>query len=156
MTILDLILLRFIVFWRTFRGFFAPRIDAWIQDGVFQLQRRAYEAQGEGVWERLDKEIPATLNAAELSTLPVVSRRRCNCALFSPVTAKTFSTMTMTLTDTHDDAKKEGIETVMTEVHAGEAMSESSTPTEPKSPQGVLDLPEGVQDGSKPVFRHFE
>lgn len=156
MTILDLLMLRFLVFWRSFRGFFAPRIDAWIQDGVFQLQRRAYEAQGEGVWERLDKEIPATTADAELSTFPLVSRLPCNCASFSPVTARTFSTMTMTLTDTREDTKKDGVETVLTEVQAGESASESSTPIEPVSPQGVPAPSREVQDGSSPVSRHFE
>ena len=37
------------------------KIDHWIQDGVFQLQRRAYEACGEGVWDNLDREVPVTI-----------------------------------------------------------------------------------------------
>lgn len=53
----------------------APRINAWIQDGTFQLQRRAYEAYGEGVWENLEEEIPLTkadedLGPLSLSSLP--------------------------------------------------------------------------------------
>ena len=49
----------------------APRIDSWIQDGVFQLQRRAYEAHGEGPWERCSHEVPVTVGHVLLSTLPV-------------------------------------------------------------------------------------
>jgi hypothetical protein len=79
-TALDLILLKFLVFWNTFRGLLAPRIDAWIQDGVFQLQRRAYEAHGEGTWERLEKEVPATLDGTELATFPLDSTPVCKCS----------------------------------------------------------------------------
>ncbi|KAJ4289802.1 hypothetical protein N0V90_011133 [Kalmusia sp. IMI 367209] len=72
-TALDLILLKFLIFWHRFRGFLAPRIDAWVQDGTLQLQRRAYEMQGEGTWERLDKEVPVTTDDIELSTLSLKS-----------------------------------------------------------------------------------
>ena len=73
-TALDLTLLKFLIFWHRFRGFLTPRIDAWVQDGTLQLQRHAYEMQGEGTWERLDKEVPITTDNVELSTLPLKSR----------------------------------------------------------------------------------
>lgn len=78
-TALDLILLKFLVFWRRFRGLSALRVEAWIQDGTFQLQRRAFEAHSEGTWERLDKEVPATIDDVELTTLPLESKPSCKC-----------------------------------------------------------------------------
>ena len=47
-----------LIFVSRFRG--NPRINRWIQDGVLQLQRRAYEAEGQGVWSKLDEKIPLT------------------------------------------------------------------------------------------------
>ncbi|KAF9741118.1 hypothetical protein PMIN04_006738 [Paraphaeosphaeria minitans] len=93
-TALDLILLKFLVFWHRFRGILAPRIDAWVQDGTFQLQRRAYEMQGEGTWERLDKEVPVTTYDTELSTLPLESRPFCDCTSVLPMGVKPLSTTT--------------------------------------------------------------
>lgn len=37
-----------------------PRIERWIQDGILQLQRRAYESTRQGTWSLLDKEVPIT------------------------------------------------------------------------------------------------
>jgi len=71
--VVDIVLLRFLIFLKKFRKALAPRIDAWIQDGVYQLQRRAYEAHGEGTWERLEEEIPLTKEKEELAKLPVDS-----------------------------------------------------------------------------------
>lgn len=56
-----------------FRAALAPRIDHWVQDGIFQLQRRAFEAQGQGCWKYLDQEIPITLDGENLRELPVES-----------------------------------------------------------------------------------
>lgn len=72
--ILDIALLRFLIFLQRFRKALAPRIDAWIQDGTFQLQRRAYEAYGEGQWSGLDEEIPVHKPGEELAPLPVDSQ----------------------------------------------------------------------------------
>lgn len=63
---LDLVLLRFLIFLRNAKKAPAPRLDRWIQDGVFQLQRRAYEARGDGVWKSLTKEIPVTIEKTDL------------------------------------------------------------------------------------------
>ncbi|KAF2189270.1 hypothetical protein K469DRAFT_659388 [Zopfia rhizophila CBS 207.26] len=71
--ILDIILLKFLVYLSRFRHALAPRLDRWIQDGVLQLQRRAYEAYGEGSWENLDEEIPVTTQKQTLSELPLTS-----------------------------------------------------------------------------------
>ena len=70
-TLLEVVIFRFMVqLWGSKRAL-APRIDSWIQDGVFQLQRRAYEAHGEGPWERRSHEVPVTVGHVRLSTLPV-------------------------------------------------------------------------------------
>jgi hypothetical protein len=67
--LLDLVLLKFLIFLSRFRRALAPRIDRWIQDGVFQLQRRAFEAREEGDWQRKDQEIPITSAKKLLSDL---------------------------------------------------------------------------------------
>lgn len=74
-TILDMVLLRFLIFMSRFRAALSPRIERWIQDGVYQLQRQAYEGHDQGRWDRLDQEVPITREAARLSDLPVTSRR---------------------------------------------------------------------------------
>lgn len=71
--ILDMMLLRFLIFLSRFKRAMGPRIDRWIQDGVFQLQRRAYEAQGEGKWHDADREIPVTREKELLRDLPLES-----------------------------------------------------------------------------------
>jgi hypothetical protein len=70
-TIIDISLLRFLIFLTRFRTALAPRIDRWIQDGVWQLQRRAYEAQGYA-WVDLEGEIPLTAPNEQLKDLPVM------------------------------------------------------------------------------------
>jgi len=44
--ICDLVLLRFLIYIRKYIAPLAPRLDRWFQDGIYQLQRRAHEAQG--------------------------------------------------------------------------------------------------------------
>lgn len=68
-TLLDILLLRVLVFLSRFRKGLPPRIDRWIQDGIFQLQRRAYEARAEGTWTNTDEEIPVTSSNQQLSDL---------------------------------------------------------------------------------------
>jgi hypothetical protein len=77
-TLADLVVLKFLIFLQRPRDVLAPKIDRWIQDGVFQLQRRAYEASGEGVWVRQDKEVPATVNDQLLRELSAETAR-CRC-----------------------------------------------------------------------------
>jgi hypothetical protein len=67
--ILDLVLLRFLIFLSKFRHALAPRINRWIQDGVWQLQRRAFEAQEKGVWEQVDDEVPLTRSNDKMAEL---------------------------------------------------------------------------------------
>lgn len=55
------------------RATLAPRIDHWVQDGVFQLQRRAFEAQDQGSWTRTEQEVPVTAQYELLHKLPVKS-----------------------------------------------------------------------------------
>ena len=68
-------MLKFLIFLSGFRRALAPRIDRWIQDGVFQLQRRAYEDKDGIVWKDLDKEIPITVDNELLVDLPIETRR---------------------------------------------------------------------------------
>ena len=83
-TFLDLVILRFFIYLSRFKKALSPRIERWIQDDIFQLQRRAYEATGEGVWTKLEKEIPITRQATMLSdfvsepTPPGVLKERVN------------------------------------------------------------------------------
>lgn len=70
-TTVDICLLRFLIYLKKSRQILSPRIDRWIQDDVFQLQRRAYEALGEGVWTRLENEIPVTIEDSLLPDLPI-------------------------------------------------------------------------------------
>ncbi|KAF2183698.1 hypothetical protein K469DRAFT_667950 [Zopfia rhizophila CBS 207.26] len=79
-TILDILLLRFLIFLSKFRSALAPRINRWIQDGVLQLQRRAYEALGEGKWKDLEGEIPVTSRNEVLSDL--AQKRRSSMSEF--------------------------------------------------------------------------
>ena len=68
-TFLDLVILRFFIYLSKFKKALSPHIERWIQDDIFQLQRRAYEATGQGVWAKLEKEIPITRQATMLSDL---------------------------------------------------------------------------------------
>ena len=65
--------LRFCIFMARFRKALAPRIDRWVQDGVFQLQRRAFEAQDGGRWVGAEREIPVTWDRERLRELPVTA-----------------------------------------------------------------------------------
>jgi hypothetical protein len=58
--IIDITLLRFLIYLSRFRRQLGPRIERWIQDGVWQLQRRAYEGEGQRDWIGLEGEIPLT------------------------------------------------------------------------------------------------
>ncbi|KAF2024892.1 hypothetical protein EK21DRAFT_20904, partial [Setomelanomma holmii] len=72
-TICNTLILRFFIFMSRFRTALAPRIDRWIQDGVYQMQRRAFEAQSQGCWVQLEQEVPITLQQEKLHELPVDS-----------------------------------------------------------------------------------
>jgi hypothetical protein len=72
-TLCNTLILRFLIFMARFRALLAPRIDHWVQDGVYQLQRHAFEAQGQGSWQYLDEEIPITLHTETLRKLPIDS-----------------------------------------------------------------------------------
>lgn len=66
---IDLVLLRSLVHLRRYTSGLAPRIDRWLQDGIFQLTRRAYEAQGNGIWKNLAEEVPITTDKSALPDL---------------------------------------------------------------------------------------
>ena len=78
--VIDITLLKFLVFLSRFRKALAPRLDRWVQDGVLQLQRRAYAAQGEGTWHDLDKDVPLTRAGETLSDLTVETKARFSFA----------------------------------------------------------------------------
>lgn len=68
-TLLDILLLRFFIYLSRFRAALSPRIDRWIQDGIFQLQRRAYETHAQ--WQDTEEEIPVTAGRELLPDLPL-------------------------------------------------------------------------------------
>ncbi|KAF2018268.1 hypothetical protein BU24DRAFT_390046 [Aaosphaeria arxii CBS 175.79] len=70
-TLVDLLLLKFLIFLSRFRRAVAFRIDLWIQDGVFQLQRKAYEGHNQESWQMVDKEIPVPVKNDKLENLPL-------------------------------------------------------------------------------------
>jgi len=49
----------------------SPRIEHWIRDGVFQLQRIAFDAHGQGTWSDTNLEIPSTNAGQLLTALPI-------------------------------------------------------------------------------------
>jgi hypothetical protein len=67
--VLDFTFLRFLIFLSKFRRALEPRIDRWIQDGLLQLQRRAFEAQTGIMWEQLDQEVPLICATEKLPEL---------------------------------------------------------------------------------------
>jgi hypothetical protein len=81
--IIDMVLLKFLIYLSTFRKVLSPRIESWIQDGVLQLQRRAYEAHNQGTWSALDKEVPLTEANELLGELPQASLPSANTSASS-------------------------------------------------------------------------
>jgi hypothetical protein len=69
----DLVLLRSLLHLRKYKPWLGRRVDRWLQDGVFQLQRRAHEAHGQGVWKNLSDEVPITSEKILLPELPFES-----------------------------------------------------------------------------------
>lgn len=60
LALLDICILRIMIFLTRFRRALGPRIVRWVQDGVWQLQRRAYEGEGYRGWTDLEADIPVT------------------------------------------------------------------------------------------------
>jgi hypothetical protein len=91
--ILDILLLKFLIYLSTFRKALAlaPRIEQWIQHSVLQLQRRAYEAIEQGTWSNLDGDIPLTEPNALLPVLPLdyATKTTSNATTVSPSTWST-------------------------------------------------------------------
>ncbi|KAJ8117285.1 hypothetical protein OPT61_g1490 [Boeremia exigua] len=69
--VLDIFILKFMIYLSKFRAALNPRIDRWIQDGVWQLQRRAYEGEGYRAWTDLEADIPLT-KEDRLKDLPIL------------------------------------------------------------------------------------
>lgn len=71
LALLDIFILRITIYLSRFRRALGPRIDRWIQDGVWQLQRRAYEGEGYRGWTDLEADIPLT-HERKLKDLPIL------------------------------------------------------------------------------------
>lgn len=71
LALLDICILRIMIYLARFRRALGPRIDRWIQDGVWQLQRRAYEGEGYRGWSDLEADIPLTYER-KLKDLPIL------------------------------------------------------------------------------------
>ena len=71
--LVNISLLKFIIHLDGSKKVLGPRADRWIQDGVLQLQRRAYEAHGQGTWTQLGKDVPLTAKNKMLVDLPLES-----------------------------------------------------------------------------------
>lgn len=69
--LLDIFILKFMIYLSKFRAALGPRIDRWIQDGIWQLQRRAYEGEGYRGWTDLEADIPIT-KEDQLKDLPIL------------------------------------------------------------------------------------
>ncbi|KAH5271964.1 hypothetical protein HBI71_047610 [Parastagonospora nodorum] len=74
LALVNISLLKFIIYLDRTKNVLGPRTDRWIQDGVLQLQRRAYEAHGQGTWTQLGKDVPLTAKGEKLADLPLESR----------------------------------------------------------------------------------
>jgi len=53
-----------------FQATLTPRLNRWIQDGVWQLQRHAYEAQGHDDWFDIERELPLNKKGTVFKDLP--------------------------------------------------------------------------------------
>jgi hypothetical protein len=74
LALVNISLLKFIIYLDGSKKVLGPRTDRWIQDGVLQLQRRAYEAHGQGTWTQLGNDVPLTARGEKLADLPLESR----------------------------------------------------------------------------------
>ncbi|KAF2734303.1 hypothetical protein EJ04DRAFT_603240 [Polyplosphaeria fusca] len=102
LTLADLSLLKFLIAWNRFREM-APtraRLEHWIQDGVLQIQRRAYEGQNQGSWTNLDKEIPVTVGLEKLDDQLQTPIPKLTHSQASPQPLQQVPTQTSTQTQT--------------------------------------------------------
>lgn len=60
LTTLDFGALRSLICLSKFKKRLSPGVQCWIGDGIYQMQRIAYEAKGTKDWTRQTKEIPVT------------------------------------------------------------------------------------------------
>ena len=71
--LVDLSLFRILVAASRWSPKMARRLERWVQDGILQLQRRAFEAEGKGAWEGLCDDVPVTRGEQKLSELALVT-----------------------------------------------------------------------------------
>lgn len=90
--IVDLTLLQLLLLIRRLTSWRGQRLDRWVQDSILHLQRRAFEAQGENKWKRLDKEVPITQSNSKLEELELSLLRPLLNALKTDQIAATTAT----------------------------------------------------------------
>jgi hypothetical protein len=108
--VLNTFILRFCIFLSRFRRALAPRLDRWVQDGVFQLQRRAFDAQGRGHWSGTDDEVPCTAAGEILEELPEESvsiRTRRNGTGFGGLGFRTMTGKTIVSETVQEEKEKQ-------------------------------------------------
>lgn len=68
---MDITLLKILIFLSGFQRMtgLSARLRRWTQDGVLQLQRRAYEVQQRGTWTNLETDVPLTVEKQSLEDL---------------------------------------------------------------------------------------
>ncbi|KAF2734975.1 hypothetical protein EJ04DRAFT_436020 [Polyplosphaeria fusca] len=107
---IDMTLFKFLIYLSQFRRhvWLSPRLDRWLQDGVLQLQRRAYEAEGQGHWTNAEEAVPLTgehVKLRDLATESVSRRHAC------PDCERKYGAVTEVMTPTSiagsDDLKKD-------------------------------------------------
>ena len=103
--VINFFILRFFIFLERLRKPLLPKADRWINDGVFQLQRRAFEGNGYTAWEDLEKEIPVTQEIGSIiAELPLVGRPDMK-KLSTPVTDTSINTSDLEIRDTQESKK---------------------------------------------------
>ncbi|KAF2020984.1 hypothetical protein BU24DRAFT_487495 [Aaosphaeria arxii CBS 175.79] len=138
-TVVDLVLLRLLIVLKSFRpAAISARIDRWLQDGVWQLQRHAYEGHGQGDWEHLEKEVPVTALETALSDLPIGSSHTPNMVMspvspISPMSTKKDGGNTTTLGTSMRSGSTNSSTIGSHPPHHGEVVQPSATATVPRS-----------------------
>lgn len=56
-----------------------PQMETWIQEGLLQIQRKAYEGQNQGRWQNRQEDVPTTLYQ---ENLPLLSDQNNSASTF--------------------------------------------------------------------------
>lgn len=132
---LDMAVLRIIVFTTKLPAPFGYKgLDSWIQDGVLQLQCRAYEAAGQGTWSRRDKEVPLTEPNDKLTAFSYLSKpsNTGNTTATAPIQDVTEHRINSNASDLTRAPSKRSLDSPSSEYPA--STQSLSTPTRPNPP----------------------